>query len=461
DSSTDAIITAIQVQFLDNEGQPTTGHTQPYIITRQFELQPGDPYDETLAQAGLEQVAALDSIKSAEVSLQPTDVPGQVVMVVSVVERNSFQASFDATGSSPSALQGPFQPRSVAVGPDEVTGISLGGVVGFYNLGGNDQDLLLRLRGGENILDGEVSFTDPWIGTASSRTGYAVNVFNQRSIQGVFVGGDEDVDLPGGDDTPWVHRLGGGVQVFRAFTPDLTGAFGVSYQRVSVTDGMFSSELEPVDQQGNALTVSDSGEDDLLILRLATNFDRRNDATLPTQGDRLLLGIDQSIPVGDAQIAYTQLTGNYTAYFPVDFIGFAPGDRTLAFTVQAGTMLGDVPPYQAFNLDAGPIIRYGGLEIGTGSSFALVGAEYRFPIANFTIFEQGINLGGSVFGGYVSDLGTASEVIGQPAIVRDKPGEGFGHGVGLRANTPLGLVRLELGFSDRGSAVVFTTGDRF
>ena len=125
-------------------------------------------------------------------------------------------------------------------------------------------------------------------------------------------------------------------------------------------------------------------------------------------------------------------------------------------------MWGEVPPYEAFDLDSGPVQGYGGINFGTGSSFGLAAAEYRFPIASFRIFDRPIGLGAALFIGYVSDLGTASSVVGEPANVRDKPGEGLGYGFGLRADTPIGLVRLELGFNDQGdSEVVITTGNRF
>lgn len=124
-------------------------------------------------------------------------------------------------------------------------------------------------------------------------------------------------------------------------------------------------------------------------------------------------------------------------------------------------MLGDVPPYEAFNIDAGPVRNYGGDGLGTGSSFFQAAAEYRFPIANFSMFDEPIGLGGALFVGYGSDLGTADDVIGTPAIARDKPGEGIGYGVSLRATTPIGLVRLEFGFSEEGSEIVLSTGDRF
>jgi outer membrane protein insertion porin family len=454
------VISDIQVRFVDKDGQPTNGLTHSRIITREFDLQPGAVYDQRLAQAGVDRVSRLNSIRQASVALEPTTDPNRVVMVVNVQESNPIAFAIGDKAPAPSALQGPFQPRAVGPGPNEASDFSISGSLQFVNVGGNDQDLILRLSGGDEVLDGELSFVDPWIGDPS-HTGYAINIFNQRAVPGVFDGGDPERDLPTGDN-PWVHRLGGGLEVFRPLTPDLTAALGVSYQRVSVRNDYFSDRVFSEDERGNALTVTNSGQDDLLTLNFAADFDRRDDVAFPTQGYRVQFGADQALPIGDADIAFTRFSANYSQYLPLRLFGFAEGPRTLVFNLQAGTMFGDVPGYEAFDLGSGPVGQFGGNEFGTGSSFVSAVVEYRFPIANFTAFRQDIELGGALFTGYITDLGTASEVIGSPADVRDKPGDGLGAGVGLRARTPLGLFRLDFGFSNEGtSAVVVTTGDRF
>jgi outer membrane protein insertion porin family len=454
------VISEIQVRFIDRDSQPTNGLSHPRIITREFELQPGAVYDQRLAQEGVDRVSQLNSIRQASVTLEPTTDSNRAVMVVTVQERNPIAFTIGGGAAVPSALQGPFQPRAVGPGPNEASDFSISGSLQFVNVGGTDQDLILRLAGGDSVLDGEIRFVNPWIGD-SSRTGYAVNIFNQRAVPGVFDGGDPERDLPNGDN-PWVHRLGGGLEVFRPLTPDLIAALGVSYQRVSVRDDYFSDRVFSEDERGNALTVDNSGQDDLLTLNFAADFDRRDDVAFPNRGYRIQFGADQALPIGDADIAFTRFSANYSQYLPLRLFGFAEGPRTLVFNLQAGTMFGDVPGYEAFDLGSGPVGQFGGNEFGTGSSFVSAVVEYRFPIANFTAFRQDIELGGALFTGYITDLGTASDVIGSPADARRKPGDGLGAGVGIRARTPLGLFRLDFGFSNEGtSSVVVTTGDRF
>ena len=41
--------------------------------------------------------------------------------------------------------------------------------------------------------------------------------------------------------------------------------------------------------------------------------------------------------------------------------------------------------------------------------------------------------------------------LGDPAGARLKPGSGHGYGVGIRLDSPLGPLRLEYAFNDRGT----------
>jgi outer membrane protein insertion porin family len=455
-----ATIADIQVRFVDEAGQPTEGRTRTFIITREFDLQPGEAYSQDSAQEGLERVTSLSIVRQATLELEPAD-NGQVVMVVNVLESDRFFIVPELTLAPPTALQGPARPVTVAPLSNQASGFSGAVRFGLQNIGGNNQTLSLGVEAGENALGFDLDFRDPWIAGSSSRTGYAVNLFNQRGVEPEFDQGDREVDLPNGED-PWVHRLGGGVEFFRPLALDLVAALGVSYQRISVRDEAFTSDISPEDELGNQLTFNQDGQDDLLTLNFSAVRDRRDDRLYPTQGDRLRVGIDQSIPIGEGNILFNRLAANYTRFIPLPLFGFAEGPRTLVLNIQGGTFIGDLPPYEAFSLGgAGSVRGYGGGEIGTGRSFLQGTAEYRFPLFE-NAFDEDVDIGGTLFVDYATDLGTGDDVPGEPAEVRDKPGDGLGYGVGLRARTPFGPVRLEFGLNDQGdSEVIFNIGDRF
>lgn len=449
----------IQVRFLNRDGEEIEGYTRSSVFIREFKLEPGTIYDSVEAQRGLDRVLQIPTVREAAIELEPT-TDNRAILVILVVERNPVTFGLGTISPFPSALEGPFQNNPVlGVGYDEVTGLAAEVNGRLLNLGGNDQTLTFQLSGGEQVFNTELVFTDPWI--ADDPTGFAVNVFNQRSVQAVFEGGEREVDLPNGN-IPWVHRWGGGVQVFRPFSTNFRMALGVNYQQVSVHNSAFETQTFSRDELGEQLVISEDGTDDLLTASLAADLDRRNNLSNPTRGNRLRLGLDQSIPIGAANVNFTRLSGSFTQFIPLNLFGFAEGPRTLVVTTQAGTMFGEVPPYEAFNLSSGLLRGYGGDQLGTGTSFALAAAEYRFPIVNFNLFNRPVGLGGSLFTGYGTLLGTQDEVVGQPGISRDKPGDGWGYGLGLRALTDFGILRLEVSLNDNGEGqVLFTVGDRF
>ena len=69
---------------------------------------------------------------------------------------------------------------------------------------------------------------------------------------------------------------------------------------------------------------------------------------------------------------------------------------------------------------------------------------------------------GVVFADFGTDFNSGDSIVGEPGPVRDKPGTGFGYGIGVRVKSPLGLIRGDLGINDQGDIrFEITTGHRF
>lgn len=441
----EGVVENIQVRFVqegeatDDEGRPIRGRTRDFIITRELELKPNSVFNRNTVQRDLQRVFGLGLFEDVNVSLNPGQDPRKVVVVVNADERNSGNIAAGAGISSASGFFGTLSYQQ-------------------QNLGGNNQKLGAELQVGQRELLFDVNFTDPWIAGDPYRTSYTVNGFRRRSLSLIFDGGDEDIDLPNGD-RPRVLRLGSGINFTRPLSKnplrrsEWTASAGLEYQRVSIRDS--DGELSPEDERGNDLSFSGSGKDDLLTLQLGLVRDRRNDFLRPTRGSLLRFGVEQSVPVGSGNILFNRLRGSYSQYFPVNFTNFNEGPETLAFNVQAGTVLGDLPPYEAFSLGGSNSVRgYEEGDVGSGRSFVQATAEYRFPI--FSV------VGGALFVDVASDLGSGSSVPGDPAGERGKPGSGFGYGVGLRVQSPLGPLRIDYGLNDEGdSRINFGFGERF
>jgi outer membrane protein insertion porin family len=444
----EGVIEDIQVSFLSKEGEETNddgkkvrGKTRDFIITREVEQKPGDIFNRKKAEQDLRRVYGLGIFDDVRLQFKPGQDPSKVVLVVNVIEKNTGSVGLSGGISSASGLFGAISYQQ-------------------QNLGGNNQRIGGEIQVGQRELLFDVNFSDPWIAGDPYRTSYSVNAFRRRSISLIFDGGPNDVNLPNEDlDTPRVLRLGGGISFSRQLSrdvfnpPEWRASLGLQYQQVSIRDA--DGELAPKDQLGNDLSFSGKGKDDLLTLNLGAVRDRRNNPLTPTQGSLLRFGLDQSIPIGQGNILLSRLRGSYSYYIPVKFTKFGEGAQALAFNIQGGTVLGDLPPYEAFLLGGTNSVRgYDEGDVGSGRSFVQATAEYRFPL--FSI------VGATLFVDAASDLGSGKEVPGNPAGVRGKPGSGFGYGAGVRIQTPLGPLRIDYGFNDEGdSRLHFGIGERF
>ncbi len=441
-------------QETDEKGQPIRGRTQDYIITRELELKPGQVFNRNTVQKDLQRVYGLGLFEDVNVSLDPGTDPSKVDVVVNVAERSSGSIAAGAGISSASGLFGTVSYQQ-------------------QNLNGRNQKLGAEVQVGERELLFDVRYTDPWIAGDRYRTSYTTNLFRRSSISLIFDGKDDDIRTfdsgnptnTDSQDRPRILRLGGGVTFTRPLsgnpykTSVWTASAGVQYQRVSArdADGNLKKTGAVFDDSGNRisdeipLTFSNQGEDDLLLLQLGAQRDLRNNPLQPTSGSYLRFGIDQSVPIGLGNIFLTRLRGSYSQYLPIKLISLSKGAQTLAFNLQAGTVLGDLPPYEAFTLGGSNSVRgYEEGALGSGRSYVQASVEYRFPV--FSVVS------GALFFDLGSDLGTSTRA----AEVLNKNGSGFGYGLGVRVQSPLGPIRIDYGINDDGdSRINFGIGERF
>ncbi|MEG4497519.1 BamA/TamA family outer membrane protein [Microcoleus sp. F10-C6] len=440
-------IESVDVRFLNKEGeatdatgQPIGGNTRRFVVTREVELKPGDIFNRTKAERDLRRVFGLGIFEDVRLALEPgTTDPRKARVIVNVIEKN--------TGS-------------LAAGAGLSSATGLFGTVSYQqqNLGGRNQKLGAEVQIGERQTLFDLSFTDPWIAGDPYRTSFTANLFRRRSISVIFDGGEQEVRLPN-DDRPRIVRTGAGINFTRPLSrnpfadSEWTASLGLQYQRISITDR--KGRRESRDELGNLLSFSDSGSDDLTTLQAGVVRDRRNDPLRPTSGSLLRFGMEQSIPVGSGSILLNRLRASYSLYVPVKYTNFTPGPQTLAFSFRGGTVFGDLPPYEAFALGGANSVRgYDEGDMGAGRSFLEASVEYRFPIISF--------IGGALFLDAGTDLGTGKDVPGDPAGIREKPGSGYGYGLGVRIQSPLGPIRIDYGINDTGdNQIHFGIGERF
>ncbi|MBE9137714.1 BamA/TamA family outer membrane protein [Nodosilinea sp. LEGE 07088] len=437
----EGVIENIEVRYInelgesvDEEGNPIQGRTRPFIVTREFETQPGDVFNQADIEEDFQRVFGLGIFEDVVPGLEPApEDPRQVTVIVNIRERN--------TGSVAAGLGFNF------------TG-DLFGTVSFRqdNFGGNNQKFSAEAQISTRDLLFDISFTDPWIAGDPFRTSYTATAFARLANNLNFDGGPTPINLSNGDQVR-IRRLGTGITFSRPLDNGWTVAVGTLIQNVSSRDQ--GGRVNAVDAAGNPLTASGTGVDDLWTFPLSATLDSRNDAFNPTSGSVLRLNTEQSVPLGRGSIFMNRLRGSYSYYIPLRLLNFTEGPQALALNVQAGTIIGDVPPYEAFALGGTNSIRgYDEGEVGSGRSYAQLTAEYRFPLFSF--------LGGALFVDVGTDLGSGNAVPGAPGPSRGKPGSGIGYGAGVRVSTPLGPLRIDYGFNNQGQGRIhFGFGERF
>ncbi|MBW4676975.1 MAG: outer membrane protein assembly factor [Desmonostoc geniculatum HA4340-LM1] len=411
---------------VDSKGNPVGGRTKPDFLQQQLKLKPGQIFQENVVKQDIEQLYGTGLFQSVNVALE-----GDATKVDVVYQLKETGARGVNLGGSYNADQG-------LIGTISYQDRNVGGINDTFaaNVGVSSRDLQFNTK-----------FISPYRITNPDRLGYTVNVFRNREVSETF---DDKIRLANGDKVQEGH-IGGGISLQQPIDGWNT-SLGVNYTRTSIRDRQ--GNVTPTDAQGNALSASGTGVDDLTTVSFTATKDQRDNPLNPTKGSVLSLSTEQSIPVGEGNISLNRLKANYSQYLPVQLFN-SKQPQVFAVNVQAGTVIGDLPPYESFNLGGSNSVRgYDSGEVGSGRSYVLASAEYRFPVIPI--------VGGVLFADFGSDLGSGDTVLGNPAGVRDKPGFGFGYGAGVRIDSPLGLIRADYGFNDQGeSKIHLGIGQRF
>ncbi|MEH2273654.1 MAG: BamA/TamA family outer membrane protein [Nostoc sp.] len=431
------VVRDIQIRFinhknelLDDKGQLIKGRTQTDFIIGLLRLKPGQVFREDLLQADLQRLRRLESFNQVDVNREED---ASSVNIIYKIKERRFPSLILGGGSN-----------------DDV---GLYGRVGYkdaYISGLNDK-LDTTVQFSTKDVQFNSQFTSRYRPGEPNRLGYNIRSFRSRNISGTF---NEDIRLANGNKVR-EGRFGGSVGLLRSFD-DWDTSVALNYTRISLRDQEYN--VAQVDRLGSPLSVSGTGIDDLFTVSFAVSRDQRDRRDNPTQGSILTLSTEQAIPIGLGNISSNRLRGDYIQYLPVSWIGNGrPTDNPemLAINLQIGTTFGDFPPADAFNIGGLNSVRgYGYGKVASGRSYGLASVEYRFPI-----FQS---IGGILFSDLASDFGSSETVLGEPGVLRDKPGSGFGYGLGLRLKSSFGLIRGDLGISDQGEVrFEVTTGQRF
>ena len=459
-------VAGVEVEFINKEGsttndkgQPIKGKTKPYVVTREISLKPGAVFNRRTLEEDIKRLYGTGLFSDVKVTLKPVAAePGKIIVVLGIVEQSTGSISGGIGYSQSQGVFGQIQ-------------------LNDSNLTGRAWDLGTNISYGQYGGLGDISFTNPWIKGDKYRTSMRTRVFFSREVPQSYQSQDDGffttINPDNGQSTGnqvSIQRIGASVQFVRPLNGgdpfkkapwNLILAFGG--QQVTPMDysGAIASQAT-ANGQTICIAYNCATENQLLSFRLGSTYSTLNDPRNPTKGNFFTASTEQFMSVGPDSPTFNRLRTSFTHYIPVNWIKIYKGCRAkpgetpdckqaLAFQATAGTMLGNIPPYEAFCLGGGNSVRgYYDCNLGVGKSMAEATIEYRFPL--FKIIS------GELFFDAGTTFGTQQDVPGNLGGVLGKPGDGYSLGTGLIVNTPVGPLRLEVATQDFTSNYRFNLG---
>ena len=494
-------VAGVEVQFLNKEGEttnekgePIRGKTKPWVITREISIKPGEAFNRNQLEGDIKRLYGTSLFSDVKVTLKPVaGNPGEVNIVLGIVEQSTGSLS---GGLGYSQSQGVF--GQVQVQDSNLFGrawnlalnLTYGQYGGLANFtftdpwikgdahrtsfrtsiylsrevpqvfqSQNNGDIVTVTDYQDNNSSRiyEISTNDNPAGRKFDDVGEASDLFPENSwfdYQGDSValqrvGGNIIFARPlnGGDpykNAPWQILAGLNVQSVRP----------INFQGTSRVYGTPSEGDEGSVPRENIICISYNcaNENNLAGLRFAATYNTLNDPRNPTSGNFLSFGTEQFLSVGENSPTFNRVKASYTQFFPVNWLKIAKGCRpkpgekencpqAIGIQLKAGSIIGDLPPYEAFCLGGSNSVRgWYDCDLAVGRSYGEATIEYRFPIISIFAGELFVDAG--------TDFGSQSNVPGKPGTLLKKPGSGFSIGTGVIVTTPVGPLRLEVASQD-------------
>ena len=386
--------------------------TKDVVVRRELRILPGQPFNGQQIRRSLERLNNLGFFEEVNVDTEPTAVPDHENLIVDVKEAKTGSFSFGGGFSSVDRL----------VGLVEIEQRNFDWR-NFPNFTGAGQNLRFRTEVGTVRRNFDVSFTEPWI--FGHPVSFGIDAFSQTRLRSRNLGlGFEE------------KRLGGGIRLGKEFTEALR--LDGSYQ-------LFRTDISDIVDEASADLKAEQGRSDISVAGLSVTWDRRDNRFDPSHGWFVQLGGDLAggLLAGDRD--FFRLQGGASHYWP-------HGDRfVLESRMQTGLVdaysdTSEVPIFERFFAGGSTTIRgyrerrVGPLDPNTNDP---IGGEAMFigtieEVATIVRDERNKPiLKGSLF----YDVGDVWRQVGDF-------GESLksGMGVGIRVATPIGPIRLDLGF---------------
>ncbi|MDC3047174.1 BamA/TamA family outer membrane protein [Prochlorococcus sp. AH-736-A21] len=474
----EGIISDVKIRFPNSDGEfiidgkPRKGKTKDWVIKRELKTQPGTIFNRKILEADIGRLYATSLFDDVKVSLSPDDLnSGQVIIFLDLSEQR--------TGSLTGGL-----------GYSNSSGIFASIGLQETNTLGRAWSTNLNLNFGEYSTTYNFSLSDPWIKGDKHKTSFRTNLFLSRDYPQEFKS-ENNGRIYAVDDTSTstsdtfssivLEKTGGGF----SFSRPLNGGDPFKVAKWRVLAGMNFKKVKMIDGDGNikpygdktpttgnindiiciGFTPNDGScpqENTLVSIIASTSRNNLNNSINPTAGNRFTFGTEQFVSMGKNSPTFNRMRASYSYFIPTKLINLTKACKSseatsddcpqaIGFQFKAGTILGELPPYEAFCMGGTSSVRgWGSCDLAVSKSFVEGTAEYRFPVWRM--------ISGALFVDAGSDLGSQKDVPGKPGKLLQKSGSGFSLGGGVGVKTPIGPLRLDVASKDLSGDWRYTLG---
>lgn len=399
--------------------------TQPSIVRRQIRVKPGDPFDQKRIRTDLNRIYDLGFFDDVTFKVEDDpDAPGAVIVTIGVKEKRT----------------GTF---SLGVGFDSRSRISGFVTISENNLRGTGKRASASVElGSQRTFD--LSYGDPFVGKKNAS--YDIDIFNRRifreprSVQNI-------IGQPATGTTQTFsyeeERTGARINVAIPRDEDKTKSwlFGYRNERARLFQTTDFTVVQPVnlppDASGRVSAFSGG------LLR-----DKRDLRLDPSSGDREQIILEKGLRFLGGTASFSKIDLDLRKYVPL--IGPPKPDElpklVLAGRAVIGRSFGQLPAFEQYFIGGSDTVRGYDVDEQFGDNQVYTNVELRYRIQRkFQIV--GFVDNGSAYGGQFASSTSYKNL--------------FGYGVGLRVQTPIGPIRLDIGKGTGGVKTHFAIGPTF
>jgi len=407
---TEGIVSDVQLRFLGTDGEssidgePRKGKTKDWVIKRELKTQPGSIFNRKILEADIGRLYATALFDDVKVSLGPDNLnPGQVIIFLDLSEQRTGSLTGGLGYSNGSGI-------FASIGLQETNAL------------GRAWSTKLNLNFGEYSTTYNFSLFDPWIKGDKHKTSFRTNVFLSRDYPQEFRS-ENNGRIYAVDDTTTstsdtfssivLEKTGGGF----SFSRPLNGGDPFKVAKWRVLAGMNFKKVKMIDGDGNkkpygdrtptttrnnisdiiciGFTPNDDScpeENTLVSVIASTSRNNLNNSINPTAGNKFSFGTEQFISMGENSPTFNRMRASYSFFIPTKIINLTKACKSnnsnsedcpqaIGFQFKAGTILGELPPYEAFCMGGTSSIRgWGSCDLAVSKSFVEGTLEYRFPV---------------------------------------------------------------------------------